>query len=64
MKHFPSRHNPVHIDSDRLAHDIIRDTRRMFWFGVLQSLLCAALGALAGLAYGLGYLADLPAALK
>ena len=38
-----------------LDADIARGFRRVFWIGVLQSLLCAALGALAGYAYALGW---------
>lgn len=34
--------------------------RRQLWLGTLQALACGVLGALAGIAFALGYLADLP----
>lgn len=33
--------------------------RRQFWSGIAASLFCTLAGFLAGLAYGLGYLADM-----
>lgn len=33
--------------------------RRQVWLGTLQSIACGVLGALAGIAYALGYLADM-----
>lgn len=33
--------------------------RRQLWLGVLQSIACGVLGLLAGIVFGLGYLADM-----
>lgn len=38
--------------------------RRQFWTGAAESIACGLLGLLLGIAYGLGYLADLPAYLR
>ncbi|MBA4136740.1 MAG: hypothetical protein C0518_05430 [Opitutus sp.] len=63
MKHFPARCYSAQIGVE-LADEITRASRGQFWISVAQSLLCGALGLIAGIVLALGYLADLPSWLR
>jgi hypothetical protein len=63
MKHFPARAYPAQIDrlpaAEIAANEIVRASRRQFWIGVLQSLLCGLVGFVAGAVLAAGYLFEL-----